>query len=153
MKIALLSFVSEPPHDPIGEMVQQKLQSQDGLQIVREVLRPDLARLKGLLVAALTDPRFDAILVVADLPAQESDLLVALVETTLQRPLTAWQPLAAQRLWPILGSRALWSHGCMGSAQKRLVGALTGNPEAVSALVDDLMLPEFDQLVYWAQRG
>ena len=62
MKIALLSFVPEPPLDPLGERLQERLSPIADLQIVREVMKPDLGRLKGLLIAALTDPRFDAIL-------------------------------------------------------------------------------------------
>lgn len=152
MKIALLSFVPEPPLDPLGERLQERLSHITDLQIVREVLKPDLIRLKGLLIAALTDPRFDAILVVADLPGIQGEQLVSVVEGSIQQPLPAWQPLAAQLLWPIIGSQALWSHGCMGRAQRRLLGALTGKPEALEALLDGLFVPQIERLLDWAQR-
>ena len=153
MKIALLSFVAEPPHDPLGEMVQQRLCRSADDQIVREVLRPDLGRLKGLLLAALTDPRFDGIVVVADLPGMNNEALVGQVESSLQQPMPAWQPLVAQLLWPHIGSAALWSHGCLGRSHRRLLAALTGNQAAIESVLDGLLVPQLDRLLDWAARG
>lgn len=152
MKMAILSFVSDPPHDPLGELVQQRLTRGSEDQIVREVLRPDLGRLKGLLLAALTDPRFDGIVVVADLPGMANESLVAQVEGSLQQALPAWQPLVAQLLWPQIGSQALWSHGCLGRSHRRLLAALTGNQAAVETVLDGLMLPQLDRLLDWSAR-
>ncbi|MBN9418757.1 hypothetical protein ABS71_12575 [bacterium SCN 62-11] len=152
MKIALLSFVSEPPHDPLGELVQQRLTRSDEDQIVREVLRPDLGRLKGLLLAALTDPRFDGILVVADLPGMGNEALISHVEASLQQHLPAWQPLVAQLLWPHIGSNALWSHGCLGRSHRRLLGALTGDQKAVESVLEGLLVPQLDRLLDWSAR-
>ena len=152
MKIAVLSFVPEPPTDPLGDLVASRLQQVDDIQIVRETLRPDLARLKGLLIAALTDPRFDGILVLADLASMQNEQLIALVEGSIQAPLPAWQPLAAQLLWPIMGSEALWSHGCMGRSHRRLLGALTGQADAISTILDGLLAPQLPRLLDWAQR-
>lgn len=148
MNIAILSFVSEPPQDALGDMVVERLSPRCNL--VREVLRADLARLKGLLLAALTDPRFDAIFVLADLPGSGNQILVDQVGETLQ-PLPSWQTLAAQLLWPHLGSQTLWSHGCMGRSHRRLMGALTGTPTAVGVLLDELILPQLDRLGEWAR--
>jgi molybdopterin biosynthesis enzyme MoaB len=152
MKMAVLSFVSDPPEDPLGELVQQRLTRGGEDQIVREVLRPDLGRLKGLLLAALTDPRFDGILVVADLPGMGNESLISLVEASLQQPLPAWQPLVAQLLWPHIGSQALWSHGCLGRSHRRLLGALTGDARAVETILDGLLIPQLDRLLDWATR-
>ena len=153
MKIALLSFVAEPPHDPLGEMVQQRLTRSSDDQIVREVLRPDLERLKGLLLAALTDPRFDGIVVLADLPGMGNEALVTQVEASLQQYLPAWQPLVAQLLWPHIGSNALWSHGCLGRSHRRLLAALTGHSAAVESVLDGLLVPQLDRLLDWSARG
>ena len=160
MKIALLSFVSEPPcsqgtlrpNDPLGEMVQQRLTRSSEDQVVREVLRPDLGRLKGLLLAALTDPRFDGVMVVADLPGMGNEALVSQVESSLQQHLPAWQPLVAQLLWPHIGSNALWSHGCLGRSHRRLLAALTGNQNAVETVLDGLLVPQLDRLLDWSAR-
>lgn len=151
-KIALLSFVPDPPTDPLGELVQQRLQAQPDVQMVREVLKPDLARLKGLLLAALTDPRFEAILVVADLPGGQNEMLVAQVESSLQQPLPAWQPLQAQLLWPVIGSDALWSVGCLGRSHRRLLAAFTGSPTQVTTVLDGLFMPQLERLLHWSSR-
>lgn len=152
MRMAVLSFVSEPPHDPLGELVQQRLARSSDDQIVREVMRPDLGRLKGLLLAALTDPRFDGIVVVADLPGTGNEVLVSQVETSLQQPLPAWQPLVAQLLWPHIGSQALWSHGCLGRSHRRLLAAVTGTEASVEAVMDGLFVPQLDRLLDWSAR-
>ncbi|MBT9583414.1 hypothetical protein IV102_08690 [bacterium] len=152
MKIALLSFVPDPPTDPLGDLVAQRFQAHSEVQLVREVLRPDLARLKGLLLAALTDPRFEGVMVVADLPGMYNEQLVSLVESSLQQHLPAWQPLAAQLLWPHIGSQALWNHGCLGRSQRRLLCALTGQPASLEAVLDGLFMPQLDRLLEWAQR-
>ena len=151
MKIAVLSFVPEPPQDPLGDLVLQRLQQNSEVQVVREIMRPDLARLKGLLVAALTDPRFEAILVVADLPGRANEQLVAQVEGSIQQALPAWQPLVAQLLWPQVGSEALWSHDCLGRSHRRLLATLTGPAASVEAVLDGLFMPQLNRLLDWAQ--
>jgi hypothetical protein len=152
MKIALLSFVPDPPTDPLGDLVAQRFLGQTEIHLVREVMRPDLARLKGLLLAALTDPRFDGVLVVADLPGLQNQQLIQQVESSLQAYLPAWQPLVAQLLWPHVGSEALWSHGCLGRAQQRLLAALTGKAASLEAVLDGLLIPQLPRLLEWAQR-
>lgn len=152
MKMAVLSFVSDPPDDPLGELVQQRLTRGSEDQVVREVLRPDLGRLKGLLLAALTDPRFEAIVVVANLPGMSNEVLVSQVEGSLQQHLPAWQPLVAQLLWPHIGSQALWSHGCLGRSHRRLLAAVTGTQDSVEAVIDGIFVPQLDRLLDWAAR-
>jgi hypothetical protein len=151
MKIALLSFALEAPEDPLGDRICRSLQQVPDLQLIRETMRPDLARLKGLLLAALTDPRFDAILVAANLPGRGNEQLQSQVESSLQQALPAWQPLVAQTLWPHIGSEAIWSHGCLGRSQRRLLAALTGGPEAQEAILQSLLIPQLPRLVEWAQ--
>lgn len=152
MRIALLSFVVEPPDDPLGELVQERLEKIDGLQIVRERLRADLPRLKGLLMAALTDPRFDGILVVADLPGGQNESLVQQVEASLQQIVPTWHMMVAQVLWPVVGSNLLWSHSCLGKTHQRLLVALTGERAAIEPQLDQLLVPQLPRLLQWAAR-
>jgi len=151
MKIAVLSFAPQPPEDPLGDMVCCRLGLLSEIQLVRETMRPDLPRLKGLLLAALTDPRFDGILVVANLPGRGNEQLQSQVESSLQQSLPAWQPLVAQTLWPHIGSEAIWNHGCLGRSQRRLLAALTGGPEAQEAILEGLLIPQLPRLLEWAQ--
>lgn len=152
MKIALLSFVTDPPSDPLGDLVLARLAAHPDVQVLRETLRPDLGRLKGLLLAAMADPRFEAIVVIADLPPLQSDALVTTVEGSLQQPLPAWQPLVAQSLWELVGSDALWVRSCLGKSQRRLLAALTGGSAALERVLDQLLIPQLPRLLEWATR-
>lgn len=151
MKIALLSFVKDPPTDPLGDMVLERLSGPE-IQVVRETVRPDLPRLKGLMLAALTDPRFDGIFVVANLTPGENEALVTQVESTLQGILPTWHMMVAQVLWPLMGSDLIWAHSCLGRSHRRLLVALTGEPEAVSKQLDQLLVPQLTRLLQWAAR-
>lgn len=151
MKLALLSFVKEPPLDPLGDMVAARLASPQR-QVVRETVRPDLPRLKGLLLAGLTDPRFDGIVVVANLSPAENENVVSQVESSLQQIVPSWHMMVSQVLWPVLGSDLLWAHSCLGKSHQRLLAALTGQPEAVQKQLDELLVPQLERLLQWAAR-
>jgi hypothetical protein len=149
MKIALLSFAPESGSDSLGEMLLSRLQAA-GAEVVKESLRPDLGRLKGLLLAALTDPRFDSILVIANLPALNNQALVEQVQSILE-PLPTWQPLVNQILWPSRGSATLWNRSCLGRSHRRLLAAFTGETADLELVLSQLFVPELDNLVSWAQ--
>lgn len=152
MKIALLSFVAEPTDDPLGELVQSRLETIEGLQVVREKLRPDLPRLKGLLMAGLTDPRFDGIIVVANLPGGQNEALVQQIEASLQQIVPTWHMMVAQVLWPLVGSDLLWSHSCLGKTHQRLLVALTGEQAMIEPQLEHLLVPQLPRLLQWAGR-
>lgn len=153
MQLALLSFAHEPPHDPLGDVVQRRLEDAalPDLRLVRETLRPDLGRLKGLLLAALTDPRFDGIVVLADLPGTANDALVGAVASSMQAFLPAWPLLNAQLLWPHLKSDLLWAQSVVGRSQGRLLAALTGHGDVVSLQLEQLLIPQLPRLVEWSK--
>lgn len=150
--MAVLSFVPDPAHDPLGEWLQQRLRRSEQDCVVRETLRPDLGRLKGLLLAALTDPRFEGIVVVADLAGSGNESLVSQVASNLQQPLAAWPPLVTQLLWPTAGAQALWFHHCLGRSHRRLLAAFTGSSQIVEPVVENLLLPQLDNLLLWSGR-
>ena len=60
MNIARISLATDRSNDPVGELMATSLRGQGN--VARETIQPDLVRLKGVTLAAVADPRFDALI-------------------------------------------------------------------------------------------
>ena len=123
-----------------------------GHSVTCENLKADLARLKGVLVAALADPRFDALLLVGDLSPADQELVAIHLEPLMERRLQAFDHMARQLLFQEEGVQLLFSWFLAGSQGNRLLLALPGPPERLTRLLEHLVVPQMSPLLDWAQR-
>lgn len=150
-KLALICLFNTPNQEEgLAETAVQVLR-EGGHEVFRENLRADYARVKGLLVAALSDPRFDGLILVGDLPPGEQEAIASVVEKISERKLPGFDQTARHLLLPQEGANLVLSWFSAGSTSSRLLMAIPGPAERVKTLLEGLVLPQLTRLLEWAR--
>jgi molybdopterin biosynthesis enzyme MoaB len=122
-----------------------------GHAVARENLRADMLRLKGLLIAALADPRFDGLLLVGDISLAEQETISFLVDQIAERRLLGFADMARQVLFAQEGPSLVLSWFSAGSHSGRLLLALPGGCGRLDSLLESLVVPQLKELLEWAR--
>lgn len=150
MNIAVISLATDRSNDPVGELMETSLRGQGN--VARETIQPDLVRLKGVTLAAVADPRFDALIVVGELTAAGREAVVAQINAMMERRLDGFSQAARNLLMEREGSSAIFSWTCAGAVGRRLLMALPGSPAQLQIWLEKLVLPSWPELLDWSSQ-
>ena len=140
----------EPDSADVGALAASALEVA-GHGVVRENLRADFVRIKGLLIAALSDPRFDGLILVGDLPYSQQEAIALTLDQIMERRLDGFAQVARQVLLAHEGASLVFSWFSAGSHSERLLLALPGDSRRLTRLLDELVVPQLTGLLEWAQ--
>lgn len=133
---------------------QSQLQEQ-GIRPVVEPCRPDLSRLKGTLIAASADPRFEILLVTGGKGHAFQQQVHAAVMGQMYAQLETF-PLLAHRVLRNLDANLtesdfLFKWFGLGTRDGRLMLSLPGGLDHCQAIWNELVFPKLDVICDWAR--
>jgi len=151
--VITLSDSRTAAQDTSGRLIRDILQEAGHTVLGCELIPDDPARLRGLIVAALDDPRLDVLLTTGGTGISRRDATVEVMETFLHKRLEGFGELFRFLSYQEIGPAAMLSRALAGlDVRGRLLVALPGSPHAVRLALEKLLLPELGHLLGQARR-
>ncbi len=139
--------------DTSGALIRDTLRSAGHAVLGCEVIPDDPARLRGLIMAALDDPRLDVLVTTGGTGVSRRDGTVEVVEAFLHKRLDGFGELFRFLSYQEIGPAAMLSRALAGlDSRGRLLVALPGSPHAVRLALEKLLIPELGHILGQARR-
>lgn len=151
--VITVSDTRTPETDTSGLAIQELLRSAGHRVVGYQVVPDDPVRLKGLLVAALADPRMEAVITNGGTGVSPRDGTVEVVEGLLEKKLAGFGEIFRYLSYQQIGSAAIMSRAVAGIARGRVLIALPGSPGAVRLAMEKLVIPELGHMLSQARKG
>jgi len=139
--------------DTSGRLILDSLVAAGHAVLGCELIPDDPVRLRGLIMAALDDPRLDVLITTGGTGISRRDGTVEVVEEFLHKRLDGFGELFRFLSYQEIGPSAMLSRALAGlDARGRLLVALPGSPHAVRLALEKLILPELGHILGQARR-
>jgi len=151
--VITLSDSRSRAEDTSGRWIQEELTRAGHRVIGYELIPDDPVRLRGLVAAALDDPRLEALITTGGTGISSRDGTVEVLEGFVRKRLDGFGEMFRFLSYQEIGSAAILSRAMAGlDPRGRLLVALPGSPHAVRLAMEKLILPELGHILGQARR-
>ena len=113
----------------------------------RDLVPDDPARVRELLLTQLDDPTVQVVITTGGTGITSRDRTYEVVDALLEKRLDGFGELFRMLSYEEIGSAAMLSRACAGTARGRIVFTLPGSLNAVKLAMAKLIVPELGHLV------
>ena len=113
----------------------------------RAIVRDDPAAIRAALLAGLSDPDTDVLLLTGGTGISPRDASVPIVESLYEQRLPGFGELFRMLSWEAIGAAAMLSRATAGTRAGKLMVAMPGSPAAVELAMTKLLLPEMGHIL------
>lgn len=139
--------------DDTGGALLAELLEDAGHQVVeRAIVRDEIDAIRAAVAAAVAREDVHAVLLTGGTGIAARDVTPEAIEPLLDRAIPGFGELFRALSYQQIGSAALLSRACAGTARGRVVAALPGSRAAIRLALEQLLLPELPHLAAEAAK-
>lgn len=139
--------------DTGGALLAELLEGAGHRVVERVIVRDEIEAIRAAVDAALRRDGVHAVLLTGGTGIAARDVTPEAIEPLLERPIPGFGELFRILSYQEIGSAALLSRACAGTARGRVVAALPGSRAAIRLALEKLLLPELPHLAAEATKG
>lgn len=139
--------------DTGGELLVELLEGAGHRVVERAIVRDEIAAIRAAVEAAVGRDDVHAVLLTGGTGIAARDVTPEAIEPLLDRRIPGFGELFRALSYQEIGSAALLSRACAGTARGRVVAALPGSRAAIRLALEKLLLPELPHLAAEAAKG
>jgi len=139
--------------DTGGALLVELLEGAGHRVVERTIVRDEIAAIRAAVEAAVGRDDVHAVLLTGGTGIAARDVTPEAIEPLLDRRIPGFGELFRALSYQDIGSAALLSRACAGTARGRVVAALPGSRAAIRLALEKLLLPELPHLAAEAAKG
>jgi molybdenum cofactor biosynthesis protein B len=145
--VLTISDTRTPANDTSGVAIAQLLEANGHEVAGRAIVRDDPDAIRSALQAQLDDTRAQVIITTGGTGITSRDSTYEVVGNLLEKRLEGFGELFRMLSYEEIGSSAMMTRACAGTAQGKIIVSLPGSENAVRLGMNKLLLPELGHLV------
>ncbi len=145
--VLTISDTRTPANDTSGVAIAQLLEANGHEVAGRAIVRDDPDAIRSALQAQLDDTRAQVIITTGGTGITSRDSTYEVVGNLLEKRLEGFGELFRMLSYQEIGSSAMMTRACAGTAQGKIIVSLPGSENAVRLGMTKLLLPELGHLV------